>query len=191
MEGSMQTERFRAVVQRLAGAYARRCSWTDYDELEQVGWVAAFKASRSFPGGDLDRYVTRAINLSMRASAVSDASPASTPQNPSRQVVERLRLLSRVALLPDLPAREVPADQQLELARWRARVSARVAELLAAYVRRNDPGLEVVLRERPPAEVAAGRRLAVRHVYGAADRVRVHLRRDPTLRELLAERLQA
>lgn len=182
-------------ARRAARAYARRCWWADYHDLEQEAFLATTRAMGTYDasyGTPIDAYLYRAAVLHLPPVLLRMSAPVS--ERPSK--LKNLKGVKRFdggesrgglkyTLDDFLATRRDPTDPDVELdvAAWRAKVRERLSALLTDE-RKTELAVPVLLDRREAAEVAAAEGVPVRVIYNATQRARRRIRDDLDLWEL-------
>ena len=189
------TSDIRRVATDVATCYARKCWWSDVDDLSQVASLAAVESTRSWDPkrGPFYWYARRAAVHQVRAHLWRESSPLSGGLHDPRRCIEGVVRAPLDVQDPDdssvaSPRPELASrgcfDEDLDFAEWSRRVRRRV-EQLARMISGGELALCVLFDGTPPREVASTTGVPVTHAYRAVQKLRSAVRRDPVSRSLL------
>ncbi len=175
------------LADRIAGSYARKCWWSDLDDLKQEALVALVRAHQLFDpqvGVPWEAYASLAASRAVARYLLKNSSPVSAPDCHSGAT--NLVGLLRAPVDENWEDPEPWADALIDDKRWRAKVRMHVQELA-----RQCGGLHavpVLLDDKQASEVATAKAVPVKQVYKETRRVRDRARCDLTLYELWDQR---
>lgn len=168
------------VATAAAKRYAGRCSWVLFEDCLSVANLACTEARRTWKedrGTPLDAYAWRACIFALRRFVWKASAPVTAPD-------KKLTELAEVSAceLTDTPLIHVSPEDVIDTRRWVARVCARLHAIV-----RDDLGLEALLTDEKPAEVAHRRDIPVSRVYAAKRRAKDIVSADETTHQLWRE----
>lgn len=184
-------------ARRAARAYARKCWWASYEDLEQEAFRATTQAMRTYDplvGVPIDAYLFRAAVLALKPMLLRDSAPVSA----SRRKLDNLKGLRRVsrdmadgvhAVADNAHNPEhviLTAELAVDLHAWRQRVRQRLHALLDGSAKL---ALPILLDGATSADVAAEAQVPLKEVYNATLKARRRLTNDRQMWSLWREML--